>query len=257
MGEQKKDLLTRYILIDNYSDYVYGHLRKEYTLDELCSTGEYDKMLRKFSISDIKDKLKKCLDISKTSELAQKNPSLLNVLDRIIDNKTWKENNIKALYDILSDKINKAIAKIMPSNCYKVCNINLYNKTIRVGVETSWQYFEIQCYDNKVGDCNIGIPASVICLYHGTDNADQSARQLTDFSEKQNKSIIQIMSGVTYLYNNKYILEEICQAILDYEMEKARIEVIYADKYDDITNGGIVILENAARQAYFDGKLVV
>ena len=63
MREHKKDLLTKYILIDNYSDYVYGHLRKEYTLDELSSTGEFDKMLRRYSIDEIKRKLKDCLDI--------------------------------------------------------------------------------------------------------------------------------------------------------------------------------------------------
>jgi hypothetical protein len=92
-------------------------------------------------------------------------------------------------------------------------------------------------------------------LHRDTDNADQW--QLTDFSKQQNKSMIMIMSGVTYLYNNKDILDEICQAIRDYETEKERIETVCEDNYDNITNDGIAILENAARQAYLDGKLVV
>ena len=82
MREYKKDLLTKYILIDNYSDYVYGHLRKEDTLDELYSTGEFDKMLRRHSNTEIKRKLKDCLDISRTGKLAQMHPLLLNILDR-------------------------------------------------------------------------------------------------------------------------------------------------------------------------------
>lgn len=258
MREQKKDLLTRYILIDNYSDYVYGHLRKEDTLDELSSTGEYDKMLRKFSISDLKSKLRNCLDISRNNELAQRHPSLLNVLDRIDNNKDWKENSIKEQYDILSEKINKAIAKIMPSHWYNVCNINIHNKTIRVGlVELGWRYFEIHYYGRKTDDCTIEIPSSVICLYHDTDNAGQPTQQLTDFAKKENESILRVMSGVTYLYNNKDILEDICQAIRYYETEKERIEAIYEDNYDEITNDGIAILENAARQAYLNGELVV
>lgn len=257
MREQKKDLLTKYILIDNYSDYVYGHLRKEYTLDELSSNGEYDKMLCKFSISDLKKKLSECLNISRNSDLAQRHPSLLNVLDRIDDNNEWKENSIKEQYNILSEKINKAIAKIMPSNWYRVANINLFDKTIRVGVEASWQYFEIQYYDSKVNDCTIRIPSLLMSLHRDTDNADQSAWQLTDFSKQQNKSMIMIMSGVTYLYNNKEILDKICQAIRDYETEKERIETVCEGNYDNITNDGIAILENAARKAYFEGELVV
>jgi hypothetical protein len=40
-------------------------------------------------------------------------------------------------------------------------------------------------------------------------------------------------------------------------MEKERIEAIYEDNNDDITTDGTAILEAAARQAYFDGKLNV
>lgn len=258
MREQKKDLLTKYILIKNYSSYVYGQLRKEDTLDELSSNGEYDKMLRKFSISDLKNKLKCCLDISRKGDLAQRHPSLLNVLDRIDGNKDWKENNIKEQYNILSEKINKAIAKIMPLNRYKVGNINLYDKTIRVElVELGWRSFKIQCYGSKGEDCSIEVPSMLIHLHSDTNNADQSARQMTDFSETDNKSILRVMSGVAYLYNNKYILEDICQAFHDYEMEKERINAIYEDNNDEITDDGIAILENAARKAYFDGELVV
>jgi hypothetical protein len=257
MKEHKKDLLTKYILIDNYSDYVYGHLRKEDTLDELYSTGEFDKMLRRYSIDEIKRKLKDCLDISRTGELAQLHPLLLNILDRFNDNKEWKENIIKLQYDILADKINKAIAKISP--LYKVSNISLTNNSIRVSVEDHWRYFDIHYYSrqNGVGDCTIEIPSSVITFYHETDNTGQATQRLTDFCEKENKIIIQVISGVTYLYNNKYILEDICQALHVYEMEKERIEAIYEDNNDDITTDGTAILEAAARQAYFDGKLNV
>lgn len=256
MREYKKDLLTKYILIDNYSDYVYGHLRKEDTLDELYSTGEFDKMLRRHNNAEIKRKLKDCLDISRTGKLAQLHPLLLNILDRFHDNKEWKENNIKAQYNELAEKIDKAIAKISPTNVYKVSNISLTNNYIRVGVETGWRYFDIHYYSrqNGVGDCTVEIPSSVICLYHETD---QSTRELTEFSKEQNKSIIQVISGVTYLYNNQNILEDICQALHVYEMEKERIEAIYEDNNDDITTDGTAILEAAARQAYFDGKLNV
>lgn len=254
MREHKKDLLTKYILIDNYSDYVYGHLRKEYTLDELSSTGEFDKMLRRYSIDEIKRKLKDCLDISREGELAQAHPLLLDILDRFETNKIWKENNIEAQYNILAEKINKAIAKISPTNGYKVSSINLSNNSIRVSLENHWRYFEIHYYDNNVGDCTVEIPSSVICLYHDTD---QSTRELTEFCEKENKAIIQVISGVTYLYNNKYILEDICQAFYIYKTEKERIEAIYEGNNDDITTDGTAILEAAARQAYFDGKLNV
>ena len=257
MREHKKDLLTKYILIDNYSDYVYGHLRKEYTLDELDSTGEFDKMLRKYSIDEIKRKLKDCLDISRTGELAQMHPLLLNILDRFNDNKEWKENSIKFQYDILVDKINKAIAKISP--LYKVSNINLTNNSIRVSVEDHWRYFDIHYYSrqNGVGDCTVEIPSSVITFYHETDNTGQATQRLTDFCKEENKVIIQVISGITYLYNNKYILEDICQAFHNYEMEKERIKAIYKGNNDDITTDGTAILEAAARQAYFDGKLNV
>lgn len=255
MKEHKKDLLTKYILIDNYSDYVYGHLHKEFTLDELDSTGEFDKMLRRYSIAEIKRKLKNCLDISRTGKLAQMHPLLLNILDRFDTNKEWKENNIKAQYDILVEKINKAIAKISPSNVYKVCNINLNNNSIRVSVEDHWRYFEIHYYnrEDRIGDCTVEIPSSVIALYHETDNTGQ----LTEFCEKDNKVIMQVMSGVMYLYHNQKILEDICQAFHTYKMEKERIEAIYEDNNDDITTDGTAILEAAARQAYFDGKLNV
>lgn len=258
MREHKKDLLTKYILIDNYSDYVYGHLRKEDTLDELSSTGEFDKMLRKYSIDEIKRKLKDCLDISRESELAQTHPLLLDILDRFDANKELKENNLEVQYDILADKINKAIAKISPTNVYKVSSINLTNNSIRVSLENHWRYFEIHYYDNNVDDCTIEIPSSVIALYHEkTNNGDQFTQQLAEFCEKENKAIIQVISGVTYLYNNKYILEDICQAFHIYKMEKERIEAIYEDNNDDITTDGTAILEAAARQAYFDGKLNV
>lgn len=259
MKEHKKDLLTKYILIDNYSDYVYGHLHKECTLDELSSTGEYDKMLRNSTIAEIKRKLKNCLDIGRTSKLAQIHPSLLNILDRFDANKEWKENNIKARYDELADKINKAIAKISPSDLYMVSNISLFDNTIRVKVKGDWRYFNIHYYNiaNRIGDCTVEIPAMVICLYHDTDNASQATLRLTELCEKDNKAIIQVMSGVTYLYNRKDILEDICQAMHNYEMEKERIEAIYEDNNDDITNDGTAILETAARQAYFDGKLSV
>lgn len=259
MREYKKDLLTKYILIDNYSDYVYGHLRKEDTLDELYSTGEFDKMLRRHSNAEIKRKLKDCLDISRTGKLAQLHPLLLNILDRFHDNKEWKENNIKAQYDILAEKINKAIAKISPTNVYKVSNISLTNNYIRVGVETGWRYFDIHYYSrqNGVGDCTVEIPSLVLTLYHETDNAGQSTQRLTELCEENNKAIMQIISGVTYLYHNQNILEDICQALHVYEMEKERIEAIYEDNNDDITTDGTAILEAAARQAYFDGKLSV
>lgn len=259
MKESKKPLLEKYILIDNYSDYVYGHLRKEDTLDELYSTGEFEKMLRKYSIADIKRKLKGCLDISRTSELAQRHPSLLNILDRFSNNKEWKETSLKAQYDILADKINKAISQISPSNWYKVDKIDLTNRSIRITVENDWRNFEIHYYyrDNRIGDCTIDIPSNVLYFYHETDNADQSTRELTSFSTKQNKSVMQVMSGVLYLYNNEHILEEICQALHIYEMEKERIEAIYEGKNDEITNDGTAILEAAARQAYNDGKLSV
>ena len=257
MREHKKDLLTKYILIDNYSDYVYGHLRKEDTLDELYSTGEFDKMLRGYSIDEIKRKLKDCLDISRTGELAQLHPLLLNILDRFNDNKEWKENALKAQYNILVDKINKAIAKISP--LYKVSNINLTNNSIRISVKDHWRYFDIDYYSrqNGVGDCTIEIPSSLINLCHETDNTGQSTQELTEFCEKENKAIIQVMSGVMCLYNNKAILEDICQALHNYEMEKERIEVIYEDNNDDIATDGTAILEAAARQAYLDGKLNV
>lgn len=257
MREYKKDLLTKYILIDNYSDYVYDHLRKEDTLDELYSTGEFDKMLRGYSIDEIKRKLKDCLDISRTGELAQLHPLLLNILDRFNDNKEWKENAIKAQYNELADKINKAIAKISP--LYKVSNINLTNNCIRISVENHWRYFDIQYYSrqNRVGDCTIDTPSSIITLCHETDNTGQSTQELTEFCEKENKAIIQVMSGVMCLYNNKYILEDIGQALHNYEMEKERIEAIYEGNNDDITTDGTAILEAAARQAYFDGKLNV
>ncbi|MBQ2176952.1 MAG: hypothetical protein II453_18495 [Alphaproteobacteria bacterium] len=255
MREYKKDLLTKYILIDNYSDYVYGLLRKEDTLDELYSTGEFDKMLRKHSNTEIKCKLKDCLDISRTGKLAQLHPLLLNILDRFNDNKERKETYMEIQYNKLAEKINNAIAKISPSNVYKVKNINLANNCIRVSVENHWRYFEIHFYsrENRVRDCTIEIPSSVITLYHDTDNADQ----LTEFCEKENKAIIQVISGVTYLYNNKYILEDICQALDNYEMEKVRIEDIYEYNNDIIATDGTAILEAAARQAYLDGKLNV
>lgn len=254
MKEHKKDLLAKYILIVNYSDYLYGHLCKEYTLDELSSTGEFDKMLRRYSIDEIERKLKDCLDISREGDLAQAHPLLLGILDRFDTNKEWKENSLKTQYDILADKINKAIAKISPSNWYKVSNIDLNNNSIRVSVEDHWRYFEIHYYNNRVGDCTIEIPSSVIALYHDTD---QSTLKLTEFCEKENKAIIQVISGVTYLYNNKYILEDICQAFHVYETEKERIVAIYEDNNDDITTDGTAILEAAARQAYFEGKLNV
>jgi hypothetical protein len=259
MREYKKDLLTKYILIDNYSDYVYGHLRKEFTLDELYSTGEFDKMLRGYSIDEIKRKLKDCLDISRTGKLAQMHPSLLNILDRFDTNKEWKENNLKVQYDELADKINKAIAEIMPSNVYKVSNINLTNNCIRVSVENHWRYFDIYYYSrqNGVGDCAVEIPSLVLTLSHDTDNTGQATQKLTELCEKDNKAIMQVMSGVMCLYNNKYILDDICQAIHNYEMEKERIETMYEDNNDDITTDGTAILETAARQAYFDGKLNV
>lgn len=257
MREHKKDLLTKYILIVNYSDYLYGHLCKEYTLDELSSTGEFDKMLRRYSIDEIKRKLKDCLDISREGDLAQAHPLLLDILDRFDTNKEWKENSLKTQYDILADKINKAISKISPSNWYKVIDINLNNNTIRVSFEDHWRYFEIHYYNNRVGDCTIEIPSSVLTFYHEPDNADYSTQQLTDFCEKENKAIIQVISGVTYLYNNQYILEDICQAFHVYEMEKERIKAIYEDNNEDITTDGTAILEAAARQAYFDGKLNV
>lgn len=259
MKESKKTLLEKYILIDNYTDYVYGRVHKEYTLDELRSTGEFEKMMRKYSIADIKRKLKDCLDISRTGTLAQTHPLLLNILDRFDTNKEWKENSIKAQYDILADKINKALAKILPTNVYKVSRINLTDNSIRVTAEGDWRYFDIHYYSrqNRVGDCNIEIPSFVLTLYHETDNADQSTQELTEFSKEQNKSIIQVISGVTYLYNNVHILEEICQALHIYEMKKERIEAIYADKNGEITNDGAAILEAAARQAYNDGKLSV
>lgn len=259
MREYKKDLLTKYILIDNYSDYVYGHLRKEDTLDELYSTGEFDKMLRRHSNAEIKRKLKDCLGISRTGKLAQLHPLLLNILDRFHDNKEWKENNIKSQYDILADKINKAIAKISPTNVYNVSNISLTNNYIRVTDEGGWRYFDIHYYSrqNRVGDYTIDIPSNVLCFYHETDNVDQPTQELTEYSKEQNKSIIQVISGVTYLYHNQNILEDICQALHVYEMEKERIEAIYEDNNDDITTDGTAILEAAARQAYFDGKLNV
>lgn len=259
MREHKKDLLTKYILIDNYSDYVYGHLHKEFTLDELYSTGEFDKMLRSYTIAEIKRKLKDCLDLSRTGELAQLHPLLLNILDRFNDNKEWKENSIEAQYNILVDKINKAIAEISPSNEYKVSHINLVNKCIRVSVENHWRYFEIHYYSrqNGGGDCTIEIPSLVLALCHETDNTGQSTQELTEFCEKENKAIIQVMSGVMCLYNNKAILEDICQALHNYEMEKERIEAIYENNNDDITTDGTAILEAAARQAYLDGKLNV
>ena len=259
MREYKKDLLTKYILIDNYIDYVYGHIRKEYTLDNLHSTGEFDRMLRSYTIAIIKNKIKDCLDISRTGKLAQIHPSLLSILDRFNDNKAWKKNSLKVQYNELAEKINKAIAKISPSDWYKVSNINLGNNTIRVGVETGWRYFDIH-YDgrqNGVGDCTVEIPSLLITLYHETDNADHSTQQLTELCEENNKAIIQVMTGVMYLYNNEHILDDICQAMHNYEMEKERIEAIYEDNNDDITTDGTAILEAAARQAYFDGKLNV
>ena len=259
MKEHKKDLLTKYILIDNYSDYVYGHLRKEDTLDELSSTGEFDKMLRRHSNAEIKRKLKDCLDISRTGKLAQLHPLLLNILNRFENNKEWKENSIKGQYNILTDKINETIAKISPSNVYWVSNINLTNNCIRVSVNNHWRYFEIHYYSrqNRVGDCTVEIPSLVLTLYHDTDNADQSTQRLMELCEEDNKAIMQIISGVTYLYHNQNILEDICQAFHIYEMEKERIEAIYEDNNDDITTDGTAILEAAARQAYFDGKLNV
>lgn len=256
MKERKKDLLTKYILIDNYSDYVYGNLRKECTLDELSSTGEFDKMARNYNIAIIKNKLKGCLDISRKGKLAQIHPPLLDVLDRFDANKEWKENSLKAQYNELTDKINKAIAKISP-NGYNVSNLT--DKSIRVSVENHWRYFEIRYYSraNRVGDCAIEIPSSVITLCHDTDNAVSATQRLTELCEKDNKAIMQVISAVTYLYNNEHILEDICQAMHNCETEKERIEAIYEDNNDDITNDGLAILETAARQAYFDGKLSV
>ena len=260
MKESKKTLLEKYILIDNYTDYVYGRVNKEDTLDELRSTGEFEKMIRKFSINEIKRKIKGCLDISRTDKLAQLHPLLLNILDRFSNNKEWEENNIKAQYDKLEESINKAISQISPSNWYKVDKIDLTNRSIRITVENDWRYFEIHYYyrDNRIGVYTIDIPSNnVLYFYHETDNADQSTRELTSFSTKQNKAVMQVMSGVLYLYNNEHILEEIDQALHIYEMEKERIEAIYEDKNDEITNDGMAILEAAARQAYYDGKLSV
>ena len=259
MKESKKPLLEKYILIDNYTDYVYGRVNKEDTLDELRSTGEFEKMIRKFSINEIKRKIKGCLDISRTGKLAQIHPSLIQILDRYDSNKNWKETSLKAQYSKLEESINKAISQISPSNWYKVDKIDLTNRSIRITVENDWRHFEIHYYyrDNRIGDCTIDIPSNVLYFYHETDNADQSTLELTSFSTKQNKSVMQVMSGVLYLYNNKYILEEICQALHIYEMEKERIEAIYEDKNDEITTDGTAILEAAARQAYNDGKLSV
>ena len=259
MGEYKKDLLTKYILIDNYMDYVYGHIRKECTLDNLHSTGEFDRMLRSYTITIIKNKIKGCLDIYRTGKLAKIHPSLLSILDRLDTNKAWKKNSLKVQYNELAEKINKAIAKISPSDWYKVSNINLDNNIIRVTVEDDLRYFDIHysSRENKIGHCYIETPSSVITLYNETDNADQSTQQLTELCEEDNKSIIQVMTGVMYLYNNEYILDDICQAMHNYEMEKERIEAIYEDNNDSITNDGTAILEAAARQAYLDGKLNV
>jgi len=213
--------------------------------------------LRGYSIDEIKRKLNDCLDINRTDELAQLHPLLLNILDRFHDNKEWKENNIKAQYNELAEKIDKAIAKISP--LYKVSNINLTNNSIRVSVEDHWRYFDIHYYSrqNGVGDCTIEIPSSVITFYHETDNTGQATQKLTELCEKGNKAIMQVMTGVMYLYNNKHILEDICQALHVYEMEKERIEAIYEDNNDDITTDGTAILEAAARQSYLDGKLNV
>ncbi len=257
MGEYKKDLLTKYILIDNYIDYVYGHLRRECTLDNLHSTGEFDRMLRSYTITIIKNKIKGCLDIYRTGKLAKIHSSLLSIRDRFNDNKAWKKNSLKVQYNELAEKINKAIAKISPSDWYKVSNINLDNNTIRVGVEGDLRYFDIHysSRENKIGNCYIEIPSSVITFYHETDNA--GTQQLTEICEEDNKGVIQVMTGVMYLYNNEYILDDIRQAMHNYEMEKERIEAIYEDNNDSITNDGTAILEAAARQAYLDGKLNV
>ena len=253
MKEHKKDLLEKYILIENYIDYVHKCLHNEDMLDVLRATGEFDKMMRD-TINEIKCKIKNRADIYRTGDVVKLHPSLIKVLDKKDENKNWRNAELAKQWDILIDKINKAIAQIEPSNWYKVNKV--YNNTIMVAVNDDWRYFEIHYYSrkNRVGDCTVAIPQSQLCLYH--EDYDNT-RELTEYSKEANKSVMQIASAITYLYNNTNILEDICQAMFVYDVEKDRIEKTYEDVDDNLTNEIVVVLEAAARQAYHDGKLSV
>lgn len=251
MKESKKDLLEKYILIDNYIDYINNTLSLDDTLDYMRKTGEFDKMVRNNTISDIKRKIRWRLNISRKGEIAKRLPSVINILDRYNENLERRDKNTKKQKDLLSEKIDKAIKQIQPSHWYKVDRID--DNKITVSVEGDWRYFTIQYYrrNNRVGDCTIDIGTCLFNMYHKTDND----KELTEYAKEQNEAVYKIISAAQYLYNNQSIIEEVCQAMFVYDTEIYRITETYAEIDEAITNDLVAIIEAAARKAYDEGLL--
>lgn len=217
----KKELCEKIILLENYIRFIASDFSmraakedEDSDLDLMLSNGEFDKMVKKYTIEQLKDQLHRKIETFFSSWYKERVPEIQPIADRFDDN----EHTQNEILDYLGKSRNKDVTEIlnsmsiwpnptMEAKCEK-CTVKIYPS------KENYHTVEVSFYkwtqDPAIDDWQFTIRLNETML---TINPDGQQEKYAIFG-------CECMELATYLYHHPYYLKQIIKRIVKFRDDR-------------------------------------